>query len=438
MSNLKRKAPAEAGAEAKKAKQGTLTSFFGAKPAAGSGSSSSSSASEPPAIKFDKAKWAATLTPEQRQLLQLEIDTLHESWLALLKDELVSKEFLELKRFLDRETKADRKWFPPKEDVYSWSRYTPFHSVRVVILGQDPYHNHNQAHGLAFSVRPPTPAPPSLKNMYTALQNDYPSFVVPPNRGGLLTPWAERGVLMLNTCLTVRAHEANSHSNRGWERFTQRVIDLVAQRRTRGVVFMAWGTPAGKRVQKVDAKRHLVLKSVHPSPLSAARGFFTCGHFRKANVWLEERYGPDGRVDWSLVPGRSIFDVSPPPEAEEEAAEGKGSGAKGEVVKKVEAVVKQALSASFHVMEDDEEEMLKAMEEMEEKLEKETGKVKAKEKDEKSGSSSSNNNNNNTKTTNVTTATTTTTATTKPEAAETKKEGVQVEGDENAAPEVQA
>ncbi|KAL1839518.1 hypothetical protein VTJ49DRAFT_1420 [Mycothermus thermophilus] len=416
MSNLKRKAAAEAGAEPKKAKQGTLTSFFsGPKPAA----SSTSSASEPPAIKFDKAKWVASLTAEQRQLLQLEIDTLHESWLALLKDELVTKEFLDLKRFLDRETKAERKWFPPKEDVYSWSRYTPFHSVRVVILGQDPYHNHNQAHGLAFSVRPPTPAPPSLKNMYTALQNDYPSFVVPPNRGGLLTPWAERGVLMLNTCLTVRAHEANSHSNRGWERFTQRVIDLVAQRRTRGVVFMAWGTPAGKRVQKVDAKRHLVLKSVHPSPLSASRGFFTCGHFRKANDWLEERYGSEGRVDWSLVPGRSIFDASPPPEAEE-AVSGKGTGAKGEVVKKVEAVVKQALSASFHVMEDEEEEMMRAAAEAEAKLEK-----------EKEG--------NNSKTTATTSTTTTNTATTaKTEVVETKKEGVQVEGDENAAPDVQA
>lgn len=178
----------------------------------------------------------------------------------------------------------------------------------MVILGQDPYHNYNQAHGLAFSVRPPTPAPPSLRNMYTCLKNDYPRFNAPPKNGGLLTPWAQRGVLMLNTCLTVRAHEANSHSNRGWERFTQRVIDLVAARRARGVVFMAWGTPAGKRVQRVDTARHLVLKSVHPSPLSAARGFFTCAHFRLANEWLAERYGPAGRVDWALNEGESIFD----------------------------------------------------------------------------------------------------------------------------------
>jgi uracil-DNA glycosylase len=364
MSTLKRKAAAAAGAEAKKAKQGNIMSFFGAPkstPAAGGASSNSSAAPEPAAAKFDKAKWAASLTPEQRQLLQLEIDTLHESWLALLKDELVTKEFLELKKFLDRETAAGKKVFPPKEDIYSWyvppstpslyhtntilppprSRHTPFSTVKVLILGQDPYHNHNQAHGLAFSVRPPTPAPPSLKNMYIALKNDYPTFTPPPNKAGLLTPWADRGVLMLNTCLTVRAHEANSHSNRGWERFTQKVIDLVAARRTRGVVFMAWGTPAGKRVIKVDGKRHLVLKSVHPSPLSAARGYFTCGHFKKANEWLAERYGVEGRVDWALTEGASVFEGEGKEEKKgEEKVE--GEVVEGGEVKKVEAAVKDA------------------------------------------------------------------------------------------------
>jgi len=208
------------------------------------------------------------------------------------------------------------------------SRHTPFHTVKVVILGQDPYHNHNQAHGLAFSVRPPTPAPPSLKNMYKALKNDYPTFAPPPRNAGLLTPWADRGVLLLNTCLTVRAHEANSHANRGWERFTQKVIDLVATRRTRGVAFLAWGNHAGKRVQKVDAVRHLVLKSVHPSPLSASHGFFDCGHFRKANEWLIKRYGPDGEIDWSLSPESSTLSISkkktaaaaPPAETDEDEA----------------------------------------------------------------------------------------------------------------------
>ena len=139
--------------------------------------------------------------------------------------------------------------------------------------------------------------------MYIALKNDYPAFAPPPNRGGLLTPWAERGVLLLNTCLTVRAHEANSHANHGWERFTQRVIDVVAARRARGVVFLAWGTPAGKRVARIDGVRHLVLRSVHPSPLSAARGFYDCGHFRLANEWLAKRYGEGAEVDWGLSEG---------------------------------------------------------------------------------------------------------------------------------------
>ena len=153
------------------------------------------------------------------------------------------------------------------------SRHTPLNTVKVVILGQDPYHGPNQAHGLCFSVRPPTSAPPSLANIYKLLKKEYDTFSPPPNRGGLLTPWADRGVLLLNTCLTVRAHEPNSHANRGWEKFTQKVIDIVAKKRTNGVVFLAWGSPAAKRVSKVDKVRHCVLQSVHPSPLSAARGF---------------------------------------------------------------------------------------------------------------------------------------------------------------------
>ncbi|WAO84169.1 Uracil-DNA glycosylase [Fusarium falciforme] len=314
MSTLKRKAAAAAGrGDTKKAKaDGNIASFFGAAP------KPAGSVAAAPAVKFDKAKWLGTLTAEQKELLQLEINTLDDSWLAHLKDDITTKEFLELKRFLNRETAAGRKWFPPKEDVYSWSRHTKFNNVKVVIIGQDPYHNNNQAHGLAFSVRPPTPAPPSLKNMYIALKKDYPSFEPPPNKGGLLTPWADRGVLMLNTCLTVRAHEANSHANRGWERFTQKVIDLVVQKRTRGVVFMAWGTPAGKRVQKVDRVKHLVLQSVHPSPLSASRGFFDCGHFKKANEWLVSRYGPDGEIDWALAPGATTKAKVEEPEAVEE------------------------------------------------------------------------------------------------------------------------
>ncbi|KAI1809296.1 uracil-DNA glycosylase [Poronia punctata] len=309
MSTLKRKSAAAAAAAAdasKKAKtNGSITSFFGPPKTSTitngnkTGPVSSSSAINP-ASRFDKDAWVATLTPEQKRHLHLEINTLDPSWLALLKDEIVKPEFIALKKFIEAEVGSGKNIFPPSEDVYSWSRHTPFHTVKAVILGQDPYHNHNQAHGLCFSVRPPTPAPPSLKNIYKALKKDYPSFSPPPNNGGLLTPWAERGVLMLNTCLTVRAHAANSHQKRGWEAFTQKVIDLVAQKRTRGVVFLAWGRSAGDRVSKVDKAKHLVLRSVHPSPLSASGGFFDCGHFKKANEWLRGRYGVDGEIDWNL------------------------------------------------------------------------------------------------------------------------------------------
>ncbi|ERF69461.1 hypothetical protein EPUS_07276 [Endocarpon pusillum Z07020] len=308
---LKRKAndlPSSSPAEPKKPKtNASITSFFGgpksgtksSKPAGSVANGSSLISLVTP--RFDKAKWVAKLTPEQRTLLKLEIDTLDESWLAHLKDEILTPSFLNLKRFLKSEIESGKKVFPPLEEIYSWSRYTPLPSVRAVILGQDPYHNHNQAHGLCFSVRPPTEAPPSLKNIYLALANDYPSFTPPPRKLGLLTPWAEQGVLMLNTCLTVRAHEPASHKDKGWERFTQKVIDTVAKTRTRGVVFLAWGYPAQLRCKGLGTTgKHLVLQSPHPSPLSAYKGFLTCGHFKKTNEWLKERYGDEGVIDWNL------------------------------------------------------------------------------------------------------------------------------------------
>ncbi|KAI1500287.1 uracil-DNA glycosylase-like protein [Biscogniauxia marginata] len=289
----------------------SITSFFGPPktrtndngPSSSPTAAAAGAVDDAGAATWDKAKWVASLTPETRRNLALEIQTLHPSWLQHLRDEITSPEFIALKKFLESEVKSGKTVFPPRDDIYSWSRHTPFSTVKCVIIGQDPYHNVNQAHGLCFSVRPPTPAPPSLKNMYIALRKDYPSFRPPPKNGGLLTPWAERGVLMLNTCLTVRAHDANSHAGRGWERFTQRVIDLVAQKRRGGVVFLAWGKPAAQRVVKVDTKRHLVLRSAHPSPLSASRGFYDCGHFRLANEWLVARHGPHAEIDWSLEPG---------------------------------------------------------------------------------------------------------------------------------------
>ncbi|OJJ88042.1 uracil-DNA glycosylase [Aspergillus glaucus CBS 516.65] len=297
--------------DSKKTKtNGSITSFFGAPKAKPANADANARPASVVPSNFNKQKWVDSLTPEQRVLLQLEIDTMDESWLARLKEEVVTPEFLELKRFLKKEKDSGAKIFPPENEVYSWTQHTPLNKVKVVVVGQDPYHNHNQAHGLAFSVRPPTIAPPSLINIYKEIKNDYPSFQAPPNKGGLLIPWADRGVLMLNACLTVRAHQANSHSNKGWERFTQKVIDLIARVRTRGVVFLAWGAPAGKRVAGIDRKRHYVLQSVHPSPLSASRGFFNNGHFRKCNDWLAERYGADEIIDWNLVPKTSTSTVT--------------------------------------------------------------------------------------------------------------------------------
>jgi uracil-DNA glycosylase len=182
------------------------------------------------------------------------------------------------------------------------SRHTPLDNVKVVVVGQDPYHNHGQAHGLCFSVRPPTPAPPSLVNIFAACEKDVPGFKRPPNKGGLLTPWADQGVLLLNTVLTVRAHEANSHQKKGWEKFTQKVIDTVAKVRQRGVVFLAWGKPAQQRVEGIKGSKHLVLRGIHPSPLAARAGNFSeCGHFKKTNEWLRERYTVEGEIDWDLA-----------------------------------------------------------------------------------------------------------------------------------------
>ncbi|RAR07324.1 uracil-dna glycosylase [Stemphylium lycopersici] len=294
--SLKRKTAAAVTDASKKPKQnGSITAFFGA-PKADPAKPKQTAA----AAKFDRDAWVANLTDEQKELLKLELDTLHESWLPHLKDVLVTPQFLELKRFLKKELAGPKPIYPPMEDVYSWSRHTPLPNVKVVITGQDPYHNPNQAHGLCFSIRPPAPAPPSLQNIYKALKKEYPDYKAPPNRGGLLTPWADRGVLLINTCLTVRKNEPNSHSNRGWEMLMQKVIDTVAKVRTNGVVFLAWGSPAQKRMAGIPTDRHLVLKSVHPSPLSASRGFFDCGHFRKCNEWLEQRYGKDGGIDWDL------------------------------------------------------------------------------------------------------------------------------------------
>lgn len=257
-----------------------------------------------------------SLTP-LKLLFSLEIRTVDDSWFPVLYTEFTKPYFLHLKEFLLQEKNNKQVVLPPAEEIYSWTRYTPFDQVKVVILGQDPYHNYNQAHGLAFSVKPPTPAPPSLKNMYIGIKNDYPDFEKPKNNAGCLIDWAKQGVLMLNASLTVRAHNANSHANKGWEHFTEKVLSLVAKNRNgkngqpAPVCFLVWGNPASKRIDKIkpDLQIHKVLKTVHPSPLSAARGFFHAGHFRKTNEFLEEQYGPRGIINWSLDPKNKIKEI---------------------------------------------------------------------------------------------------------------------------------
>ncbi len=168
--------------------------------------------------------------------------------------------------------------------------------MSVVIVGQDPYHGPGQAHGLAFSVQRGVPPPPSLLNMYKELEQD-PKVTFKRPAHGCLGKWAEQGVFMLNACLTVRQAEANSHQKRGWEQFTDAVIAQLNKRRT-GLVFLLWGNPAAEKCRSVDAKRHTVLKAPHPSPLSASRGFFGCGHFGKVNELLKAAGRPE--IDWQL------------------------------------------------------------------------------------------------------------------------------------------
>lgn len=185
--------------------------------------------------------------------------------------------------------------YPPNEDVFNAFKLTEFGEIKVVILGQDPYHGPNQAHGLAFSVKPGVQPPPSLANMYKELQKDIVGFQI-PNHGYLIS-WSQQGVLMLNTVLTVEQGIAHSHANFGWETFTDKVISVLNEHRE-NLVFMLWGSHAQKKGQFIDRHKHCVLTAPHPSPLSAHRGFLGCGHFSKANQYLAQQ-GLEP-IDWHL------------------------------------------------------------------------------------------------------------------------------------------
>ena len=228
---------------------------------------------------------------------------LHPSWLAELKDEFAAPYMAELRAFLVAE-RVHAPVFPPGAEIFAAFDRTPFDRVRVVILGQDPYHGPGQAQGLCFSVRRGVPVPPSLQNICRELQDDL-GFRHPGH--GDLGRWAQQGVLLLNAVLTVRAHTANSHQGHGWERFTDAAIAALATRRD-GLAFVLWGAAAQRKAARIDPARHFVHRSPHPSPLSAHQGFFGSKPFSRVNAWLAGRGEPP--VDWSLAEAAaSSFDA---------------------------------------------------------------------------------------------------------------------------------
>lgn len=227
---------------------------------------------------------------------------LEPSWLNVLGGEFDQPYMQQLREFLVQQKGAGRVIYPPSSQWFSAFNSTPFDQVRVVILGQDPYHGPNQAHGLCFSVMPGVKVPPSLMNIFKELQDD---LAVQPPAHGCLTSWAEQGVLLLNATLTVEQANAGAHQGKGWERFTDQAIRALNDQRD-GIVFLLWGSYAQKKGAFIDQSRHLVLKSVHPSPLSAYRGFLGCKHFSTANNYLQQ----EGQVaiDWQL-PAKAGLDI---------------------------------------------------------------------------------------------------------------------------------
>ena len=215
------------------------------------------------------------------------------SWDTLLKEEFEKDYYLMLREFLKTEY-STRTIYPHMNDIFNALKLTDYNDVKVVILGQDPYHGEGEAHGLAFSVKPGIAIPPSLRNIYKELNQSLGCYI--PNNG-FLEKWAKQGVLLLNTALTVRKDMANSHSGKGWEILTDAIIKKL-NNRPEPIVFMLWGNNAKSKSWFVDSQKHLVLTSVHPSPLSASRGFFGCNHFKKANEFLASI--GENPIDWQI------------------------------------------------------------------------------------------------------------------------------------------
>lgn len=216
---------------------------------------------------------------------------IEQSWKNALNAEFDKDYFIKLTDFVRNEYMSGKQVFPAAKNIFNAFNLCPFDKVKVVIIGQDPYHEPGQAHGLCFSVLPPTPIPPSLQNIYKEIESDIGR---PSSTHGDLTHWAEQGVLLLNATLTVRAHAAASHAGMGWEQFTDAVIAACSAREN--IVYMLWGSYAQRKAQIVDANRNLILKSVHPSPLSAYHGFFGNHHFSRANEYLAQ-HGKEP-IDW--------------------------------------------------------------------------------------------------------------------------------------------
>ena len=230
-------------------------------------------------------KIVAKIKLKSKQLPALHAN-IGQSWFVALSDEFDKPYFAKLSQFLASERKS-QSIFPPVDDVWSWTHGFDVKDTRVVILGQDPYHQPGQAHGLCFSVKRGVRIPPSLLNMYKELETDEEVDFKRPDHG-FLDGWAKQGVLLLNACLTVQCNNANSHKDRGWEKITDKVIKTVSDQCRPGVVFLLWGAYAQKKAAVVDSKKHHLLKTVHPSPLSAHRGFLGCKHFSKCNKLLKK------------------------------------------------------------------------------------------------------------------------------------------------------